>query len=75
MNELDIMIDELEYRKAYFVDVICRPTNYVKSQTEKELEGMTEAGNELGKAVYALGILRCLRDNIDANAEESKRGA
>jgi hypothetical protein len=67
MNELDIHIEKLELEECDLVGAICKPTNYNKSPTSKELEFMTDNGIALGKVVFALHALKELKDDIEAN--------
>jgi hypothetical protein len=68
MEELKIKIDELEIKENDLLCAMCKPTNYGRCPSVDELLGLDELGKELGKVVYALMILRDLKDTIEHNA-------
>ena len=67
MKELNITIDELELKENDLLCEICKPTDYGKCPSVNDLLELEEPTKELGKVVYALNVLRSLKESIEYN--------
>lgn len=69
MEELKITIDVLEEKENDLLCSMCKPTEYGRCPSVDELIEITKLGVELGKIVYALEILREVKESIEHNAD------
>ena len=67
MEELNITIGELELKENDLHCEICKPTDYGKCPSVNDLLELEEPTKELGKVVYALNVLRSLKESIEYN--------
>jgi len=74
MEELDIYIKELENKENDLLCAITKPTDYGRCPPVSELLALSEPVSELGKVIYAIGVFKELKKNIEFNRKYTPTG-